>query len=404
MPAQKTVVLGVTGSIAAYKGVDLASKLTQEGYRVEVALTPAAEEFVTPLTFRAVTGRPVVTGMFDLSSEFSVEHVALAEAADVVVVAPATADIMAKMACGQADDMVSCTVLATHAPVIIAPAMHSGMYENKVTQENMTKLKARGFVFVGPSYGRLASGRVGRGRFVEVEEIIAAIHKILARKNDLAGRSIVVTAGGTQEPVDMVRFVGNRSSGKMGYAVAEAARDRGARVTLISAPASLPEPSGIDLLKVRTAGEMRDAVLAAVARADALIMAAAVADYRPRSVVAGKIKKDTDTLTLELVRTPDILREAKGDFVKVGFAAESEKLLENARKKLRGKQLDLIIANDISSPDSGFGSENDRVSILDAAGKVEEQPLMSKREVAEIILDRVAALIRSRQTGSRKKS
>jgi phosphopantothenoylcysteine decarboxylase / phosphopantothenate---cysteine ligase len=390
----KTVVLGVSGSIAAYKAVELASQLTQSGAMVEVIMTEAAGKFITPLTFRSITGRPVVTDMFELSSEYSVEHVALAEAADVVVVAPATADIIAKIAAGMADEMVSCTVLATKAPIIIAPAMHSGMYENLVTQENLAKLKARGFVIVGPDYGRLASRGVGLGRLVDVNEILGIIGQVLGRSSDLAGKRIVVTAGGTQEPLDPVRCLTNSSSGKMGYALAEAARDRGANVILISAPTALLKPVGIDTVNVGTAQEMYEAVKKAVVKADALIMAAAVADYRPKKVSRSKIRKEkASSLTLELERTPDILTEVKGKLLRVGFAAESENLLANAKEKLEKKRLDLIVANDITVKGSGIGADTNQVVIIDRKGKTEKLPLTPKREVADRILDRVVQLL-----------
>jgi len=292
MLANKTIVLGITGSIAAYKAADIASKLTQAGVRVEVIMTQAATKFIAPLTLRNLTGRPVVTDMFELTSEYSVDHVALAEAADVVAIAPATADVIAKLAVGIADDMLTCTVLATKAPVIVAPAMHADMFQNPVTQDNLAKLKARGFIIVGPIRGRLASGTEGIGRLAEVEEIIAAIEQVVGRSGDLAGKRIVVTAGGTQEPIDPVRYIGNRSSGKMGYAMAEAARDRGAEVKLITASTYLPEPAGIAVTHVGTAIQMKEAVAQAVAQADALIMAAAVADYQPKSTAKAKIKKE----------------------------------------------------------------------------------------------------------------
>jgi len=390
----KTVVLGVTGSIAAYKAAELASQLTQVGAKVEVIMTEAAIEFITPLTFRNITGRPVVTSMFELASEYSVEHVALAEAADVVVIAPATANIIAKIAAGIADDMLCCIVLATKAPVVLAPAMHAAMYENPVTQDNLTKLKARGFTVIDPAYGRLASGRVGLGRLVDVNEVLGTIYQVLGRSGDLAGKRIVVTAGGTQEPVDPVRCLTNRSSGKMGYALAEAARDRGAQVTLVSAPAFLPKPIGMDIVNVGTAQEMYEAVKKAVTKADALIMAAAVADYRPKKSSKNKIKRErASSLTLELERTPDILGEVKGKFLRVGFAAESEDLVSNARKKLQDKRLDLIIANDIMSKVSGIGADTNQVVIIGRKGKIEELPLLSKREVADRILDRVAQFL-----------
>lgn len=395
MLANKTVVLGVTGSIAAYKGADLASKLTQAGAKVEVILTEAAMKFVSPVTFRSVTGRPVVYNMFELSGEFSVEHVALAEAADVVVVAPATADIIAKIAAGIASDMVCTTVVATKAPIVIAPAMHTGMWENKATQENVRILKSRGVTFVDPGVGHLASGGFGAGRLAEVEDIIGAINQVLARGGDLAGKHVVVTAGGTQEAIDPVRFVGNRSSGKMGYALAEAARDRGARVTLISAPTALRCPSGVDVVRVESATQMRDAVVKATFDADALIMAAAVADYQPKKRAHQKIKKEIAgaEMSLELEKTPDILAEVKGSFVKVGFAAETQDVIENARRKLETKKVDLFVANDVTAPDSGFGVDTNRVTLIDRGGKVDELPLMSKREVADRVLDRLAVMV-----------
>jgi len=393
----KTVVLGVTGSIAAYKAAELASQLAQVGARVEVIMTEAATEFVTPLTFRNITGRPVVTRMFQLASEYSVEHVALAEAADVVVIAPATADIIARIAAGIADDMLCCTVLATKAPIIVAPAMHAGMYENQITQDNLAKLKARGFTIVGPDYGRLASGGIGLGRLVDVNEILGTINQVLGRSRDLAGRRIVVTAGGTQEPVDPVRCLTNRSSGKMGYALAEAARDRGAQVVLVSAPSALLKPAGIDVVNIGTAQEMYEAVKKAVAKADALIMAAAVADYRPRKVSKSKIKRERASgLALELERTPDILGEVKGKFLRVGFAAESENLVANAKGKLEKKRLDLIVANDITAKDSGIGADTNHVVIIDRKGKMEKLPLLPKREVADRILDKVTQFLGKR--------
>lgn len=386
----KTVVLGVTGSIAAYKAAELASQLTQAGAQVEVIMTEAATQFITPLTFRNITGRPVVTKMFELASEYSVEHVALAEAADVVVIAPATANTIAKIAAGIADDMLSCTVLATKAPVIVAPAMDVNMYENPVTQENIARLKARGFLMVGPGYGRLASGKMGLGRLVDTGEIMAAISQVLGKGGDLCGKRIVVTAGGTQEPLDPVRCLTNRSSGRMGYAIAEAARDRGAEVVLVTAPTALPRPYGMEVVEVTTAQEMYQAVKKAVERADALIMAAAVADYRPAKMAESKIKRDkSEKLVLELERTPDILGEVRGNFLRVGFAAESEDLVANAKEKLKKKQLDLIVANDVSA----IGAETNLVVLIDRTGSTVELPTLPKREVADRILDRVASLL-----------
>ena len=390
----KTIVLGVSGSIAAYKAADLASKITQAGARVNVVMTEAATRFVTPLTFRSLTGRPVVTSMWELSSEFSIEHIALADAAEVVVIAPATANVIARLANGIADDMLTATVLATRAPVIIAPAMHANMFSNPVTQDNLARLKARGFTIVGPARGRLTSGDTGEGRLAEIEQIIAAIREALERSTDLSGKRIVITAGGTQEPIDPARHIGNRSSGKMGFALAEAARDRGAEVTLITAPSHLPEPDGIALVRVRTTAEMKEVVAEAVKEASALIMAAAVADYQPKTSAQTKIKKQSPGLTLELTRTPDILSEVKGSLIKVGFAAESADVVANAKKKLAQKGLDLMVANDITEPESGFGADTNKVTIINKEGNVESLPLMSKREVAERILDRVVGLLK----------
>jgi len=392
----KTVILGVTGSIAAYKAVDIASQLSRAGVKVDVVMTEKATRFVSPLSFRAITGRTVTTDMFDASSELSVTHIALARAADVVAIAPATANVIAKLAAGIADDVLCCTVLATNAPVVIAPAMDANMYENPVTQENVSKLKKRGFIFVGPKFGKLVSGVEGLGRFANTGEIIGVISQVLGRGGSFADRHIVVTAGGTQEFIDPVRIITNRSSGKMGYALAEAARDRGAKVTLITGPTLLTRPVGVEAIDVCTAEEMLQAVRSAISGADVLVMAAAVADYRPRSKAKGKIKKEDAGLTLELERTPDILGEVKGDFIRVGFAAESENLVENATRKLRQKKLDLIVANDVTAKGSGFGVDSNRVTIIGKDGKSESLPLLHKKEVADKVLDKVAPLLNKR--------
>ncbi len=389
----KTIVLAVTGGIAAYKAADLASKLTQNGATVDVIMTKAATEFVTPLTFRSLTNRPVVTGVFKLASEFSVEHIALAEAADLVVIAPATANTIAKLVAGIADDMLSCTVLATEAPIVIAPAMNVNMWQNPVTRENVTKLQTRGFTIVGPDYGRLATGRIGMGRLVDVAEILGAVRQVLGRNGDLAGRRITVTAGGTREAIDPVRYIGNRSSGKMGFAIAEAARDRGASVSLIAAPTGIPFPTGVDLVSVESVTEMKKAVDSAAAQTDALIMAAAPADYIARNIAGQKIKKGTDDLTVELIKAPDIISQITGGFLKIAFAAETENLIANARKKLDSKSADLVVANDVTVADSGFGGDTNKVTLISADGQAEKLPLLSKREVADRILDRVAALL-----------
>ncbi len=393
MLSNKTIVLGITGSIAAYKAAAIASQLTQAGAKVNVIMTKEAIQFISPVTFRAITSRPVVTEMFDLASEFSIGHVSLAKAADIVVIAPATANIIAKLAAGIADDMLCCTVLATKAPVLIAPAMETNMYNNPVTQDNLSKLKARDFVIIAPATGWLASGKEGPGRLADINDIIGGICQVLERGGDLAGKHIVVTAGGTQEPIDPVRYISNRSSGKMGYALAEAARDRGAKVILVTAPISLPEPAGVDVIKVGTAQEMHQAVVKVTPQADALIMAAAVADYRPIKAAKDKIKKGEAGLTLKLECTLDILGTVKGNFIKVGFAAESSNLVENARAKLKQKGVDFIVANDITASDSGFGTDTNRVTIIDREGKVDSLPLLAKREVADKVLDRVVELL-----------
>ena len=392
MLSNKTIILGITGSIAAYKAAEIASQLTQAGAKVNVIMTKEAIQFISPVTFRAITGRPVVTKMFDLASEFSIEHISLAKAADIVIIAPATANIIAKLAAGIADDMLCCTVLSTKAPVVIAPAMETNMYNNPVTQDNLSKLKARNFVIIGPATGWLASGKEGPGRLADINDIMGSIRQVLGGDGDLAGKHIVVTAGGTQELIDPVRYISNRSSGKMGYALAEAARDRGAKVTLVTAPTSLPELVGINVIQVGTAQEMHQAVENVTPQADALIMAAAVADYRPKSTSKEKIKKGEAGLTLELECTPDILGTVKGNFIKVGFAAESSNMVENAREKLKQKGLDVIVANDITASDSGFGADTNRVTIIDRKGKIDSLPLLAKREVADKVLDRVAAL------------
>ena len=397
MLAGKHIVLGVSGSIAAYKAADLASKLAQAEALVDVVMTRDATQFVTPLTFRSLTHRPVVIELFDPHSELSVEHVALAERADVVVVAPATANILAKFAHGLADDALTCTVLATAAPVIVAPAMDGNMYRSPATMQNLATLREPGFIQVGPAIGRLASGLTGEGRLAEVPEIVGTIRAVLGRQGDLAGKGIVVTAGGTREPIDPVRVITNRSSGKMGYAIAEAARDRGARVVLVTAPTALPDPPGMETTHVESVSQMRDAVLDACPNASALIMAAAVSDYKPARVAEQKIKKGgEERLALQLVKTADFFLEVPEHVMRVGFAAESEDLVENARSKLHGKAMDLIVANDITATDSGFGTDSNRVVILDREGYEERLPLMLKYEVAQRILDRVAALLASR--------
>lgn len=393
----KTIILGVTGSIAVYKAVGMASALIQEGARVDVIMTRSATEFVRPLAFQAITQRPVVTEMFELNADSQVQHVTLGQSADLVVIAPASAHTISRLAWGMADDILSCTVLSTPAHVMVAPAMESHMYANPATQENLDRLRTRGFTIIEPGYGRLASGAMGKGRLADEAVILDAIRRSLGVSTDLAGRRVIVTAGGTQEPIDPVRFITNRSSGKMGYALAEAARDRGAEVTLISAPTSLPVPPGIRVVSLETAQAMRQAVLEALPGCDALIMAAAVADYRVEAPAEHKIKRTADEVAIRLVKNPDILAEASAHpqrpKVVVGFAAESRDLIENATSKLASKNLDLIVANDITASDSGFSVDTNKVVLIGRGGQPERLPMMPKRQVADRVWAAVAALL-----------
>ena len=393
----KKIILGVSGSIAVYKAVDLASRLNQAGCEVNVIMTASAMKFVTPMTFRAITGRHAITDLFEISAEYAVEHVTLAHQADAVVVAPATANTLARMAHGLADGPLCTTLLATKAPVLVAPAMETLMFQSPATQENLATLKARGVTVVGPGQGRLASGAVGPGRLVDPPVIVAALKQMLGKSGDLAGRKIVVSAGGTQEPIDPVRLITNRSSGKMGHALAEAARDRGAQVVLVTA-ASLPDLYGVEVRRAQTVAQMREAVLSACCPADAVIMAAAVSDFRPATVAERKIKKapGAEGLTLELVKTNDFFVEIPRGVLRVGFAAETEDLLANARLKLRQKDMDLIVANDVASPDSGFATDTNRAVLIDRKGNEESLPLMLKTELADRILDRVVGLLNER--------
>jgi phosphopantothenoylcysteine decarboxylase/phosphopantothenate--cysteine ligase len=391
----KHIVLGVTGSIAAYKAPDLASKLTQAGAAVDVAMTESATRFVAPITFQSVTGRRAFHDMWDEASEIAELHVVLARRADLMVIAPATATTLARMAHGLAEDLVSLTALATQAPVLVAPAMDPHMWEHAATQANVETLRSRGVSFVGPEEGRLASGQMGTGRMSEVPLLLGAVRTALGRGGKLTGKKIVVSAGGTREAIDPVRFIGNESSGKMGFAVAEAARDRGADVVLVSGEAALPDPYGIDVHRVRSATQMRDAIVAACDGAHALIMAAAVADFQPAEPVGEKIKRQgRESLSLQLAPTPDILAEVgrPPGLVKVGFAAESQDLLANAKAKIESKGLDLIVANDITATDAGFSVDTNRVLVIDRKGEQEEWPLMTKYEVAWRILDKVQRL------------
>ncbi len=392
----KHVVLGVTGSIACYKAADVASKLTQAGAFVDVILTPSAQQFVTPLTFRALTGRPVYTNMYDPQSPIAEEHVMLARAADALLVAPASATTIARMAHGMADDMLALTYLATMAPTIVAPAMDAQMWSHEAVRANVATLRSRGVIIAGPAEGRLASGHSGLGRLIETDALIGAVRAAIGAHGDLAGRRIVVSGGGTQEPLDPVRYVGNRSSGKMGVAIAEAARDRGARVTLVCGPIALATPYGIDRIDVKTTTEMAEAVRCATEACDALIMAAAPADFRPTSSADQKIKRTGETVTVDLVPNPDIIASVSGRFVKVGFAAETQQLREHAAQKIAAKGLDFIVANDVTAPSAGFAHDTNQVTIIDASGDTEDLPVMTKYEVGHRILDRVAAILARR--------
>jgi len=403
MPAifeNKRILLGVTGSIAAYKAADLASKLAQSGAQVEVVLTQSALQFVTPLTFQSVTGRRAFLDSDLWGSEGHVLHIGLARNADLLVIAPATANTIAKLAHGIADNLLTLTVLASACPVLVAPAMDGGMYLHPATRENIEILKRRGLVFIGPAEGHLASGLSGIGRMVEPADILGHMRHALSREGILKNRRIVVTAGGTQEPIDPVRSIVNRSSGKQGYALAQAALDRGANVTLISAPTQLPVPTGAHLVEVVTADEMLLAVKQEIPNTDALIMSAAVADFKPAAASSQKFKRREGPLKIQLEPTRDILQEvaefkSKSGFPRiiVGFAAESQMLKENAREKLERKCLDLIVANDITAVDAGFAVDTNRVILLDAQGGEEVLPLMTKSEVAEIVLERIVVLL-----------
>jgi len=395
------LLLGITGSIAAYKAADLASKLSQVGAEVETILTQAATQFISPLTFQSVTGRTAHTDLWGANAH--VIHVGLGEKADLLLIAPATADVLAKLAHGLADDLLTVTALAARCPILVAPAMDGGMFEHPATQANLQTLQERGVIIVGPAEGRMASGLTGRGRMVEPDEILGQARLVLARRGPLAGRKIVVSAGGTQEPIDPVRFISNRSSGKQGFALAQAALDRGAEVTLIAGPTGLPTPVGARRVEVNTAQEMAEAVLAESAIADALIMAAAVADFQPATLAEHKIKKtEGDAPTIHLRKTPDILslvaeRRTTPDtrpFVVVGFAAESQNLIENARDKVFRKKLSLIVANDISAKDAGFAVDTNRVTLIGSGGGMEQLPLLTKAQVADAVLERVEGLLK----------
>ncbi len=405
----KQILLGVTGSIAAYKAVELASKLTQEGAWVDVILTQAATQFVAPLTFQSVTGRRAYTDSDLWANEGHVIHIGLGKTGHLLAIAPASANTIAKLANGLADNLLTVTALAAQCPLLVAPAMDGGMYDHPATQANLEILMRRGAIITGPAEGHLASGLVGVGRMVEPADLVGQICLLLSRNGPLSGKKVVVTAGGTQESIDPVRVIANRSSGKQGFALAQAALDTGAEVVLVSGPTHLPTPAGARRVEVRTAEQMLSAVLAELPQAEALIMAAAVADFRPAAPAGMKIKKDAGLPEVRLEPTPDILKAVAAyksqhgwPHFTIGFAAESHDLIANARAKLRAKDLDMIVANDINSSDAGFNVDTNRVTLLYAnEGRAPEQlPLLTKRQVAQIVLERLLEMLMGDQAGT----
>ncbi len=393
----KKIILGITGGISAYKSAEVCRRLKKSGAEVQVVMTQAGTKFITSLTMETLSGNEVVTEMFPQHRMVGTRHINLAQWADLVLVAPATYNLIGKISCGIADDILTTIISSTKAPILLVPAMNVNMYENPVCQQNIEKLKKLGYRFIEPGIGDLACGAVGRGRMAEPEEIQNEVIKMLAVKKDLAGKSILVTASRTEEPIDAVRFLSNRSSGKMGYAIAEEVFKRGAKVTLISGPANLIPSSGIDLVKVKTAQEMYKAVQKSFGKSDALIMTAAVSDYTPQQVLSGKIKKEDVEINLKLKPTPDILKEIgrkKGKKILVGFAVETEDEIKNAKSKLKEKNLDLIVANNPNLQGAGFEIDTNIVTLINRKGKIEKLPLMSKKELAEKIVDRLSNLLK----------
>lgn len=400
-PIQHRIVLGVSGGIAAYKAAELVRLLTDRGHQVQVVMTDSAQRFVGPLTFAALTGKKVITNLFGETdsevSDSSIEHIAVAQNADLLLVAPATADILAKFAHGLADDFLTTMHLAYDGPVVVAPAMNTNMWKHPATQDNIHQLAQRGVAIVDPDSGDLACGMVGPGRLADLEQIADAAEAALAghtRTCDLASETVLITAGPTQEAIDPVRFIANRSSGRMGYALAQEARARGAQVILVSGPVSIAPPTGCEVIPVETAEQMHQAVLERLSESTIFAAVAAVADYRPRTVAPAKLKKHDSSLTLELEPTPDILQEIgriKGSRTVIGFAAETDNVLENARAKVAAKNCDLIVANPVGADalETGFGSSRNQGWLVDATGEATELPPMPKREMAARILDRV---------------
>lgn len=399
--ANKRILLGVTGSIAAYKAAEIASQLTQTGAIIDVVLTESAEKFISPLTFQSVTGRKAYVDADLWGGEGHITHVGLGRSADLLVIAPVTANTLARLAYGFGDNLLSLTALACHCPILLAPAMDVGMFEHPATQASVKILEERGVHFVGPAEGHLASGLTGHGRMVEPAEVIGAVRWVLGRKGPLAGKKVIVTAGGTQEPIDPVRLITNRSSGKQGYAIAQAAQDAGADITLITTT-HLPAPGFARIIHVQTVAEMHEAVMEEIEGADLLIMAAAPADFRPARKAADKIKKEKGLPVIEMQPTIDILQAVAKQRVKsgwpkrvVGFAAESRDLLDNAAAKLKRKRLDMIVANDISQPDAGFEVDTNRVTLLFTDGSAIPLPKMSKDEVAEAVVEQAVRWLKT---------
>lgn len=394
---QKTVVLGVTGGIAAYKALDIVSRLKKKNINVHVIMTESAAKFVTPLSFQSLSQNYVVSDMFGEPKSFEIEHISLAEKADVFLIAPATADIIGKIANGIADDMLSTTVMATKAKVIIAPAMNSNMYSNPIVQNNIMKLKQYGYDFIEPEEGRLACGTVGKGKLASPSVIVDRVEKILYQNRDLDNMKILITAGPTREDIDPVRYITNRSSGKMGYAIAIAAKDRGADVTLITGPTSIEQIPSVNTIDIYSADEMYEKVKSIYKNYDAIIMAAAVADFKPINKSDKKIKKSNDNISIELTRTHDILYEIgknKENKIIIGFAAETNDVLENAKAKIKKKNLDMIVANDVTQAGAGFQNDTNKVSFIGNDGSVKNLPVMSKYDVAMNILDYVKSIKR----------
>lgn len=391
--SKKTIAVGVTGGIAAYKIADLVSRLTKDGFDVHVIMTESATKFVTPLTMRTLSANPVLVDMFDDSSTWRVQHIGIAEQADLMVIAPATANIVAKMACGLADDLLSTILLATRAPILVVPSMNTNMYENPMVQENLNKLKKLGYEILEPAEGELACGVSGKGRLPDIQDIYQKVLDTLNPVRDMENRTVLITAGATVEDIDPVRFITNRSTGRMGYCIAKEAANRGARVILVSGPTTLEDPIGVEVHKVRSASEMHALCMKLYVESDIVIGAAAVADYRPAEYCCEKMKKSDDDLVLRLTRNPDIIGGMgleKGNRILVGFAAETNDVLTNGLAKLQKKNLDLLVANDVTMEGAGFGGETNIVTLLANDGNVKPFPVMSKNEVARVIIDAVA--------------